>query len=54
MEGAGEGEGKFGQYMHHGLFFLLGFVCLFQGITLEIQYHFIGKEQLLQSPRYSR
>lgn len=28
--------------------------CIFQEITLEIQTYYMGKEQLLQSPRYSR
>lgn len=40
--------------------FLLAWVCLsftqcfFQGITLEKQCHYTRKEQLLQSPKYSR
>lgn len=28
--------------------------CLFQEVTLEIQTYYMGKEQLLQSPRYLR
>lgn len=58
FEGAGGGEGMFGQHMHHapsfflGCFFVIQYIFFFHVVTFEMQSCFIGKDQVLQSPTY--